>query len=234
MGSRAAVDGIPGRTVTGPLRRYRDGMDLADAIARIEAGDWVPADRWCLTAPQPGPRGAAVVAFPGVSIVAADVDPGWIAAELPEEDLSAPLNPPFLRALEDKLGRRVNNIDIVLMSARLPGPPPLTLRDVSGSDHPRVRRAQRYRDDVHVWETESGRGVLILGRGLAGRWEVAVEVEPAARDRGLGRTLALSGRHLVPEERPVWAQIAPGNAASVRAFLAAGYEPIGAEALLVD
>jgi hypothetical protein len=37
----------------------------------------------------------------------------------------------------------------------------------------------------------------------------------------------------VPEERPLWAQIAPGNAASVRAFLAAGYEPVGAEALLV-
>ncbi|NUR85978.1 MAG: GNAT family N-acetyltransferase, partial [Nonomuraea sp.] len=32
---------------------------------------------------------------------------------------------------------------------------------------------------------------------------------------------------------PLWAQVAPGNAASVRAFLAAGYVPIGAEALLV-
>ncbi|MEV6970595.1 GNAT family N-acetyltransferase [Hamadaea sp. NPDC051192] len=208
-------------------------MDLADAIARVEAGDWLPADRWYLTAPQPGPRAAAVVAFPGVSIVAADVDPAWVAGELPEEDLSAPLNPPFLRALEEKLTRRVNNIDIVMMSVRLPGPPPLTLREVSDSDHPRVRRAHRYRDEVRVWETESGRGVLIVGWGLAGRWEVAVEVDPQARDRGLGRTLALAARHLVPEERPVWAQIAPGNAASVRAFLAAGYEPVGAEALLV-
>lgn len=208
-------------------------MDLADAIAQVEAGDWLPADRWYLTTPQPGPRAAAVVAFPGVSIIAADVDSAWVAGELPEEDLSAPLNPPFLRALEEKLTRRVNNIDIVMMSVRLPGPPPLTLREVSDSDHPRVRRAHRYRDEVRVWETESGRGVLIVGRGLAGRWEVAVEVDPQARDRGLGRTLALAARHLVPEERPVWAQIAPGNAASVRAFLAAGYEPVGAEALLV-
>jgi hypothetical protein len=31
----------------------------------------------------------------------------------------------------------------------------------------------------------------------------------------------------------VWAQVTPGNAASVRAFLAAGYRPVGAEALLV-
>jgi hypothetical protein len=34
-------------------------------------------------------------------------------------------------------------------------------------------------------------------------------------------------RSLVP------AQVAPGNAASVRAFLAAGYRPVGAEVLLV-
>jgi len=209
-------------------------MDLADVVARIEAGEWLPTEPWYLTAPQPGPRAAAVVAFPGVSVIAADVDPAWVAAQLPEEDLSAPLNPPFLRALEEKVGRRVNNIDIVLMTARLPGPPPLTLRELTGSDHPRVRRAHRYRDDVRVWETESGRGVLILGRGLAGRWEVAVEVAPQARDRGVGRTLALAARHLVPEERPLWAQIAPGNAASVRAFLAAGYDPVGAEALLVS
>jgi hypothetical protein len=37
---------------------------------------------------------------------------------------------------------------------------------------------------------------------------------------------------LVPGGQPLWAQIAPGNAASVRAFLAAGFLPVGAEALL--
>jgi L-amino acid N-acyltransferase YncA len=58
-------------------------------------------------------------------------------------------------------------------------------------------------------------------------------VSEAARGRGLGRRLATAARVLVPDGRPVWAQIAPGNAASVRAFLAAGYAPVGAEALLV-
>jgi hypothetical protein len=37
----------------------------------------------------------------------------------------------------------------------------------------------------------------------------------------------------MPEPRPVWAQISPGNAASARAFLAAGFRLMGAEALLV-
>jgi hypothetical protein len=32
----------------------------------------------------------------------------------------------------------------------------------------------------------------------------------------------------------VWAQIAPANATSVRAFLAAGFKPAGAEAHLIQ
>ncbi len=208
-------------------------MDLAAIIAEVEAGEPVPDDRTYFVVPQPGPRAAAVCAFTGVSVIAADVDEQWVAGLLPPDDLSAPLNPPFLRALEEKLTRRVNNLDLVLISAPQPVPPALALREVTDSTHPRVRRAQRYRDEVRVWETESGRGVLIVGRGLAGRWEVAIEVAPQARGRGVGRSLARAARSLVPDDRQLWAQIAPGNAASVRAFLAAGYDPVGAEALLV-
>jgi hypothetical protein len=72
-------------------------------------------------------------------------------------------------------------------------------------------------------------GLLTLGRGVAGRWEVAVEVSRPGR--GLGRRLFAAARGLVDE--PVWAQVAPGNAASVRAVLAAGFRPVGAEALLI-
>jgi hypothetical protein len=47
----------------------------------------------------------------------------------------------------------------------------------------------------------------------------------------------VSARHLAravaPDDAGVWAQVSPGNAASVRALLAAGYQPIGSEALLV-
>jgi hypothetical protein len=73
----------------------------------------------------------------------------------------------------------------------------------------------------------------MIGRGVAGRREVAVEVEPGRRGIGVGRKAVLAARHLVPPDEPLWAQIAPGNAASVRAFLAAGFVPVGAEVLFI-
>jgi GNAT superfamily N-acetyltransferase len=98
-----------------------------------------------------------------------------------------------------------------------------------GIGHPRLARANRYRADVRGYTADGG--LLLLGRGLAGRWEVAVEVDPAYRGRGIGRRLAALAPALVPPGEPVWAQVAPGNVASLRAFLAAGYRPVGVEVL---
>jgi len=227
--SEPAPQAAPGPRHASQPHTPPPAFGLREVVAAIEAGQVPPADGGLTVVP--GEGRAAVLAFTAHSVVAADIDPDWIRAQLPPGDLSAPLNPPFLSALTDRLGRRVNNIDLVALGPRLLGPTPLPLSEVDARQHPRVRRALRYRDDVHVWATEGG--LLILGRGLGGRWELAVEVEPAYRGRGLGRVLATAGRHLVPGST-VWAQIAPGNAASVRAFVAAGFKPIGAEALLVD
>src|SRR5262245_945186 len=102
-------------------------MDLAAIIRDVEDGVPVSAEGAYFLVPQPGPRAAAVCAFTGVSVVAADVEAEWVAQRLPDDDLSAPLNPPFLAALEAKLARRVNNLDMVLMSAPQPHPPSLPL-----------------------------------------------------------------------------------------------------------
>lgn len=96
--------------------------------------------------------------------------------------------------------------------------------------HPRAVSARRRRDGVRVWEADGG--VLVLGRGVADRWEVAVEVDEGARHRGLGRELAAAARHLVPPGEPLWSQQAAGNARSIRAFQAAGYRSVGSEVLL--
>jgi hypothetical protein len=182
--------------------------------------------------PPPSPRAAAVVAFTGHVVVAADVERGWVDSWIADGDLGAPLNPVFLGAVEERLRLSVTNVDVVVLAEPLPGPPPLPLQPVTDSTHQRVVRPVHHRTEVHVWAADGG--LLLLGRGLAGRWEASIEVAQPHRDAGLGRALATAARHLVPEPgRPVWAQIAPGNAASLRAFLAAGYEPVGAEALLV-
>jgi hypothetical protein len=205
---------------------------LAAILDAAAAAQFPAADGRVTFLPQPSARDAGVIGFTGHAVVFTDADHSWLAARLPQDDLSAPLSPAFLAALAGKTGRVVHNIDMLTCAAALPGRPPLELTAEADRAHPRIARALRYRDDVSAWRADGG--VLLLGRGVAGRWEVAIEVDPARRDRGLGAQLAIAARHLVPAGAPLWAQIAPGNAASVRAFLAAGFRPVGAEALLSD
>jgi GNAT superfamily N-acetyltransferase len=207
-------------------------LTVADLLASVERGDYPPADGGLTLLPSPCDRDAAVVTFTGHVVVVADVSSDWLARHLRPGELSEAFTPPFLGAIAAELGRRINAIDLLALATPLHGDPPIELRPTAGSDHPRVRRACRYRSEVSVWHTDGG--LVAVGRGFADRWEVAVEVDPDHQGRGLGRRLATAARHLVPDQRSLWAQIAPGNAASVRAFLAAGFRPVGQEALLVQ
>ncbi|MFJ8362940.1 GNAT family N-acetyltransferase [Streptomyces sp. NPDC093984] len=203
--------------------------DILDAAAR---GVFPPPDGRTTVVPQPSPRDAGVVAFTAHSVVFTDEDPRWVRETLRRADcdpLAATMNARFLAALMERTGRGAETIDALLVAAPLPGEPSLALEEIKEPDHPRVVYARRRRDDVRAWAADGG--VLVLGRGVAGRLEVSVEVEEGVRQRGLGRRLVGAARQLAAE--PVWAQIAPGNARSVRAFQAAGYLPVGAEALLL-
>jgi GNAT superfamily N-acetyltransferase len=176
--------------------------------------------------------GVAVVALAAHHVIAADVDEAWVRAHLPEDDLGAPLSPAFLEALAERLDASPGPTDVVLCAGadrELPGIDLIRLPD--GHDHTRILRAHRYRSDVSAYAAEEGAGLLITGRGLAGRWEAAFEVEPAHRNRGLGRRLAAAARAMIPRGEAVFLQVAPGNVASMRAVLAAGYRPVGAEVI---
>jgi len=213
-------------------------MTLAQILSGIEQGRFPAPDAGVTVVPAPSSGAtAAVLALTGHHVIAADVDPAWVAERIPERDLTAPMNPPFLRAMEELTGRRVNAVDAMLVAEAITDPAEREasvagLVEVTDRDHPRVRRALRYRDDVRV-HTEDNGGVVIIGRGLAGRLECAVEVPEDRHGNGEGRRLARAVRALIPAPY-VWAQITPGNAASLRAFLAAGFRPVGSEALLVD
>jgi GNAT superfamily N-acetyltransferase len=233
---------------------------LAALLESAAAGEFPPPDGSVEVLGQPSKRDAGVIGLTAFNVVFADTDPGWIAAQLPADDLAAPLSARFLHELGLRLDRQAGSIDMLTSATPLPGapprelmlteidpaqagPPPGELSAAAGAgggvapgapvptaQHARIARALRYRDDVRAWRTTGG--VIVLGRGLAGRWETAIEVDPQFRGAGLGRQLASAARHLVPTGEAVWAQIAPGNAASVRAFLSAGFRPIGAEVLL--
>jgi GNAT superfamily N-acetyltransferase len=203
---------------------------LGAILAAAANGQFPAADGLATILPQPSGRDAGVIAFTGHAVVFADTGQDWLAARLPPGDFSAPLSIQFLHALSQRLGRSAHSIDMLACASPLAGRPDLELGDETDPAHPRIQRALRYRDGVRAWQADGG--VVMLGRGVAGRWEVAVEVDPDRRSDGLGARLATAARHLVPDGAPLWAQIAPGNAASVRAFLAAGFRPVGAEALL--
>ena len=101
----------------------------------------------------PGPDGPvdAVLAFTAHHVIAAGVEPGLVAARLPDGDLGAPMSASFLGWLGERLGSRPGSRDVVPAAEGVGGTPPLELRPVGEPDrHPRAARAVRYRDDLEV------------------------------------------------------------------------------------
>lgn len=185
-----------------------------------------------LTVAPGGLYSAALIAFTGHIVIATDLPPDDVLDALDVNDLAAAFSPPFFIWLTNRLGARPGNLDLVLAGLGRPGMSAIKLeRQHHLPDHPRVARAHRNRDEVSVYSTPDRAGMLILGRGLAGRRELAIEVEEGARARGLGREMVMAARGLVEPGEPLFAQVAPGNAASIRAILGAGLLPIGAEVL---
>jgi len=123
----------------------------------------------------------------------------------------------------------IGSIDVVLVAMARPGDRLAERRDLE--DHPRVARARAHRRDVRVFGDD--RGLVTLGHGLVGRLELSVELyDVTSRSDGAGRVLIAGALAVARYRELVWAQVSPGNAASLRAFLACGFVPIGSEILL--
>lgn len=207
---------------------------LAELLEQVGSGVPLPATGEVTLLPGPsGHAAAAVLGFPAHHVIAADADPAWLTSQLGGAEMTRPLKPDFLAALGEHLDARPGGQDTLLVvrgdSART-GTVDLAIQaDAAALNHARIERARRYRADVRV-ATKPG-GLVTIGRGLAGRWEISIEVAESRRGAGIGRALAEYGRTLVPTGALVWAQVHPANAASLRVFLAAGYRPVGAEVL---
>lgn len=207
--------------------------ELADLMRSLADGGSSTIDRALMVVAPPDDRSVGVLAFAGLNVVAADIADDWVREQLPGSDVSAPLAQPFVTVLATAVGRVPDNLDMVLAApatGRHGGTDLTELTEFREPLSPRLALALSRRVDVRAWRCPGG--LLVLGRGVAGRWEVSLEVEPALRGFGLGRGLFAAARGLVPAGELVWAQVAPANAASVRAALAAGFRPVGAEVLL--
>jgi hypothetical protein len=209
---------VPDRIV-GPVH------PLLPVLLAAAAGRFPPPDGAVdVLAPDADGTGA-VVSFTGHSFVLADVDHAELVAR-GADGYGGATHPDVLRWLAAD-GRAIGSLDVVLARQSAPGPP-LARRD-DLDDHPRVSRARAHRRQVEVYGDDTG--LVVLGVGLAGRRELSVE-RFAGAAAGAGRRLIAAGLGRMPAGEWCFGQVAAGNAASLRAFLACGFVAIGSEVLI--
>lgn len=210
-------DGWSGSKAVGSAHR------IAELLRAAAAGSFPPVSDAVEVVPRcPPGRVDWIVSFTGHAVV---------ASARPDRDVQArgadgyggALSPRFLLWLAGDDGR-VGCQDVVLVApggGRAEGS--LSPRhDLDG--HARVEHARQLRSDVQVYGDDIG--FVTLGIGLGGLVEMSVEIT-AEHGHGRGRSLIRRGLALADPADVVVAQVTPGNARSLRAFLAAGFVPVG-------
>ncbi|MZD03950.1 hypothetical protein GTW43_02470 [Streptomyces sp. SID5785] len=170
------------------------------------------------------------VAFTGHAVVATALPEAEVRAWEPDA-FGGSMAADFLHRLAGP-GGWTGCVDAVLVARGTGGPPRLPeVITPEAVGHPRVRYARRIRSGVTVHGDE--RGLITLADGLAGRRELSIELHASSpTGKGVGRTLVEDALSLVPEGEPLFAAVSPGNARSLRAFLACGFVPLGSEVLV--
>ena len=207
--------------------RVSDHHPLLSVFREAAHGRFPPVDGGVVFVPPVGFGLEAVVSMTGrvylaTSLSATDFD------DLPLDGFGAALAPDVLQRLAGTAGE-VGVIDATLV-ARANGQDGNGLpRRADLDDHPRVQHARKFREDVTVYGDD--RGLVTVARGLAGRPEMSVETL-GEQEPGVGSSLIRDALGLFPEGEPIFAAVSPGNARSLRAFLATGFTPLGSEVLI--
>jgi hypothetical protein len=205
------------------------GGVLGAILAEAVAGRFPPADGGVTVVPPDETTGLeAVLAFTGHAVVATALSLEEVLA-CGADGFAGGHDADTLRRLAGP-GGWIGVLDVTLLAFGT-GRGGGTLRTTQDhDDHARVGYARETRADVRVLADE--RGLVTLGRGLAGRTELGFEIAGDAHGRGLGRGLLVDALGSLPAGEPVFAACAPGNARSLRCVLASGFAPIGGEVLL--
>jgi hypothetical protein len=201
---------------------------LAGLIADAAAGQFPAADGgWERVPPwRTGLEGIFSFTAHAVLALAPDLTDQRLA-ELGADGLGGGTHPRLITALAGPDGW-IDSLD-VLLSGRGAGPAgPLVERPDLAAHH-RARFAAGLRDRARILGyPDPGRSALaIVSSGVAGLTELSFELEPDRRGAGRGTTLIRDALRTIPAGRLVIAAVAPGNAASLRALLTAGFTPLG-------
>lgn len=216
-----------GNLVSAPMPISLD-HPLGPVLAAAVEGRFPPVDGIAEVVGPDADGTCAVVCFTGHAFVLTDLPTDEVQSFAPD-GFGAAMHPALLLALAGD-GREIGSTDVVLVRRATGGGSDLIERD-DLADHPRVRRAFHHRRGVRVLGDE--RGLVTIGGGLVGRTEVSVELlDGAPHGAGAGRALIADALRAISVGEPVFAQVAAGNTASLRAFLAAGFTPVCSEVLI--
>lgn len=118
----------------------------------------------------------------------------------------------------------IDSLDAVLVGGPQTHLPRSLVERRDLESHPRVQLARRLRDDVRVLGfSDPGISALVtVGRGLGGLLELGIETDGGVDAVAMIREASMAA----PEDEPVVAAVAPGNARALRTVLAAGFRPI--------
>lgn len=210
---------------------------LSTVVRAALAGRFPPADGRVERLPAWRPALEAVVSLTGHGFLCLGdgrAVPDEVA-ELAADGRGGLSDPRVVTALAGAhVGRHdIDSLDVLLMAAGT-SDAAAGHRLVARSErtgHPRIDFARRLRDDVRAYVPAQQTGdddvLVILATGLAGLTEMSVEVAASRQGAGAATNAIRAALSEVPPGEPVVAMVAPGNAASLRAFLRAGFTPIG-------
>lgn len=210
---------------------------LAEIIQDADAGRFPAADGGWSRVPTWRDGVEGIVCFTGHAVFAlgSDVSHERIA-ELGADGFGGAAHPRLLSGLAGPDGW-IGSQDALLAghgTGAAPGPETALVPRPDLSSHPRAQYAASIRDTprTYGYPDPARSAVAILSTGLAGLTELSFELEPDRRGGGQATGLIRAALATLPAGELVVAAAAPGNAASLRALLAAGFTPLGSVQLL--
>jgi hypothetical protein len=206
---------------------------LGGLIAEIAGGRFPVADGSWRRVPPWRPGLEAIVAFTGCAVFAVEPDiTDSMLGGLGADGFGGANHPRLISALAGPDGW-IGSLDL-LMTARGTGGSRLVDRPDLAA-HPRAALAARIRDSPRImgYPDPERSDIAIIGTGVGGLTEVSYELEPVRRGIRGGAALASAALSAIPAGEVAVAAVAPGNAASVRALLTAGFCPAGSIQLFI-